>query len=550
MSVRIFVTSSNDSGPGTLRKAIEQSNLLPKSLIILKPSVGHKINLQSELLVSSNVKIINNTQSDLTITSSERIFHVTAPSQLFELWSPCQRIILREGSAENGGAIYVETSDHHLKLDNTILKDNRATTSGGAIYTLGKLSMKFSLVAENVAGFQGGGLWVGRGLSLEKTGILKNAIIRDGAGAGVFVDDGNVMLKLTSISHNLAPKGSGGGIVIMVGSFVMEHSHVDHNKAYNAGGIQEGQGNIYMINSTANHNRSFNDNRGSAGGGGITISLGSVYLTESEISENKTVGMFSGGIVSLVGDVFVFNSKVSGNTNRGPGGGIAMNFGNVLIEGSTITGNTGASLGGGLVNFAPAPGYIQIFNSEIKNNVLTNAETINQTIESFLEVLIDYLGSVEKQSSGSGGQKFSNSIPEIIAKLKVVAELLEKLGIGPRIGGGGIATLLSTKVTVQQSKILENFAGAVVSDDNTPFEALGGGLFTPNATTFIQESKILKNRALSRGGGIHNTGNLTLIKSQVIENQAKHAGGVYSNDKFLSLETLIKNNTPDNVVIG
>src|SRR5207244_2270120 len=161
-----------------------------------------------------------------------------------------------------------------------------------------------------------------------------------------------------------------------------------------------GLGNVYLTNKrSANKNMSYNRATGSAGGGGVTITMGTVYVSDSEISNNKTFGMYSGGIVSLIGDTIVTNSRIMGNTNNGQGGGIAANIGKIKLHSSTVSSNIGASLGGAIANFSPSPGIIEITGkSFVTNNILTNGQTIKQTIESFLDVIKNSTTAVSKQA--------------------------------------------------------------------------------------------------------------------------------------------------------
>ena len=130
---------------------------------------------------------------------------------------------------------------------------------------------------------------------------------------------------------------------------------------------------------TVNNNSSYGHaiNTGDLGGGGIGEMAGNVIVSDSQVSDNKTIGMYSGGIVILLGGVTVTDgSEIDGNSNNGPGGGIAANFeGAVTISnGSQVNGNTGAGLGGGIVNFSDTFGISVTGGSQVSHNTLTNSE--------------------------------------------------------------------------------------------------------------------------------------------------------------------------------
>jgi hypothetical protein len=292
--------------------------------------------------------------------------------------------------------------------------------------------------------------------------------------------------------------------------------------------------------------------------------------------------------VSLIGDVAVVNnSQIMRNTNRGPGGGIAVNLGGLTVDSHCcICENTGASLGGGIASFTPNPGQISVSRcSQVSNNILTNAQTIQQTIESFLDVITRHLileSSQAEAGGGPGGQEFVKMLPSIISQLTTISEQLKALpidliGQGNLIAGGGIATLLTSEILIDESQIENNLSGQKVTDSNFPLSGFGGGLCGFDSNVSLQRSLIKNNTSLSSGGGVwsgaglntsgsriyknkitnsgnggglfmNDSGQLTIIESQVIENVAAgDGGGLYSTSPFSQYRTEIANNQPNNI---
>src|SRR5665648_51487 len=420
----LCVFTNKDSGKGSLRSAIQLANLYKNCAgvvrtILIKPAAGNHIQLTSgELEITCNIQLINQTNKKLTISAgvaNQRLFNVCAPSQFVSIESPKknQPIVLCNGQSEtNGGCINITSTNHTLVLKNVTLSNNTSAAFGGAIFTLDKVTCINCLVQCNAAGQQGGGIWSAKGVTLINSVVKENKILivdDSSGGGGLYVDNGDCLLQHSSVKDNhvaydlsIPAGGSGGGIIVVNGTlYVQNDSHVDCNSAYNSAGIQEGIGNVYLTNkSSANANQSFNSAT-AAGGGGIVITMGTVYLDNSQICDNKTVGMYSAGVVTLVGNVVLCNhSKIMRNTNRGPGGGIAVNIGAVTIDShSWVCENTGASLGGGIVSFSPNKDAICISgNSRVCNNTLTNAQTIAQTFAAFLTVISENLTAQNKQA--------------------------------------------------------------------------------------------------------------------------------------------------------
>lgn len=593
----ILVTTNKDSGPGSLRCAISEANGNDNSIIIIEPSVGNHIVLtEGSLTIKSNMIIVNKTHCDLTISQKclrkrNSIFHVSNPTASFELSSAGEnKIILKNGKNINGGAIYSDVPDAKLILNNVILSHNRAKKYGGALYSLGHVTLTSCLITENKAGSQGGGIWSGSTIILQDSNIVKNKVTiahESSGGAGLYMDSGDLIADKSHVSDNhvayepiddaTSKGGSGGGIICQLGSLYLTSSHVDNNSAFNSAGIQIGSGNVYLLNSSINDNQSFNNNTGSAGGGGITITKGTVTVSNSEISNNKTSGMFSGGIVSILGDVVVTNSKIKGNSNHGPGGAIACNNGDIVISNSRLQDNTGASLGGALVTFKLGGSINVLDNSHIANNTLTNSQTIIQTIGAFLTVIKEHLRVISTQSqSGQNSKLIDDIILDVINKLTPVDDELKKITIKNEIGGGAIGNILPTYVSISDSNISNNFAGKAVSKENEEFGALGGALFGYSSTFTIKNSIITNNETLTsggalflarkasatvinstircnscsnRGGAIATYGILRLFSSQIKHNKAKEGGGVYSNKIFVKSDTIVEDNCPNNIVI-
>ena len=325
--------------------------------------------------------------------------------------------------------------------------------------------------------------------------------------------------------------GSGGGVVIMTGSAVLRESSIDDNYAYSSGGLQIGAGNISLYYSSISENRSFvsGDN---TGGGGIVIMKGNVLLDNSRVCNNVTRGMYSGSIVSFLGNVTVIDSEISGNVNRGPGGAIAANFQSVItVTGSRILNNTGASLGGAIVNFSGAEGQITISNSEFMDNVITNYQTIAQTIKAFVNVLTESVNQMtscgivngdsdkSKKTRKGGNPKLKSALSDITRLIGMV-DFSKLKGITQGTGGGAIATLLPCSINITGTQFFRNRATKRVTDNR--FTAYGGAIFSVTSGVSIQGSDFEENLASTDGSAIFNNGKMVLEDLRFKANEGPH----------------------------
>ena len=470
-----------------------------------------------------------------------------------------------------GGAIFVNTAPHQLIGINITIENSRAI-SGGGIYTRGSLLLIQSKIINNLAFNQGGGIYAGGDITLYRTKVNYNTVLfplSSSGGGGIFINDGNLVASdCTEINYNQISiyNGSGGAINVLSGNITIEKSKVDFNTGYNSAGIQEGVGNVYIIHSSVSHNTGTNDNVAS-GGGGINITVGTVYVSNSQINNNRTKGMFSGGIVSLLGSVMINDSELNFNSNNGPGGAIACNFeGQINITRSKLIGNVAASMGGAITNFSLKFGSIIIQDhTVIKDNQLTNGQTIGESLEVFLSIIIRSLIQSNDQanlSGGSGAIKLKLALLSVFEKaistnivlqailnrglitdshndqhedIDHISDIINNINntkdykiterqsnkitkgitkeqrngrrIGDAIGGGAISSLITCPIIIDKSKISNNFVGRQVLD--RPFFAIGGGLFAYLSSITLTQSDIDNNTSFNSGGGIWVGSNLS-----------------------------------------
>ena len=147
-----------------------------------------------------------------------------------------------------------------------------------------------------------------------------------GAGAGVYLDGGKTFFYNCRIvnNENSYQNIAGGGVYVFGGSAWFFGCEISSNSSY-------------------------------IGGSGITVAANAkVYIYNSVISHNTTIassGQKGGGGIYNVGELFIENSTISGNSHPAAGGGIYNLLYNrkIHINHSTITNNS-ADMGGGIYN--------------------------------------------------------------------------------------------------------------------------------------------------------------------------------------------------------
>jgi len=402
-----LVSNLNDSGPGSLRAAVLAANAHPGAdTIRFAPAASDgTIALTSgQLTISDDLTIDGPGQNRLTVsgTNASRVFRVSGNATDVTL----RDLTITGGSVTgaNGGGILVEDQPSHLTLTSVKVIGNSAAAvvdqggstvggDGGGIYTPGQVALRHSDVgstgAPNTATGLGGGTWAGRGVTLDASTVEGNSALD---GGGIVVNTGEVSLTHGSaVSHNSADatQGMAGGIFVALGSVsVSGASRVEDNHAHITGGILMGVGDVSIVGGGTVAGNVGSDT--AFGNGGILDILGNVTVSgHSRIEHNTSGGMGSGAIVVVIGDVSVSgHSRITDNTGNGPGGGIAANFdGQVTVTDSQVNHNTGGAIGGGIVNFSGPLGGVTVSRSQVNDNTLTDAMTLQQVLMNFFGLL-------------------------------------------------------------------------------------------------------------------------------------------------------------------
>jgi hypothetical protein len=315
----ITVTNTNDSGPGSLRQAIAETN--DGDTVNFDVSLkGQTIALTSdELVVEKSITIIGPGSDQLAVSADMqyfRIFHVTGDATV-----TIEGLTIGPSYAYYGCGILNDQAN--LTISNCALNGN--------------VGLEFA------AGISNGGA-----LTIVDSTVTGNSLLYQGDGPGIS-NSGTLIINDSIISGNIAGKGytNGGGI-------------------YSSGMLE-------ITNSTVSGNSV------STSGGGI-YNTGVAVITSSTISGNFAGGGYpfpngpgAGGGISNVGTLTIINSTISGNdvltTDKGAGcGGGVANSGQFHIAATTISNNS-ATNGGGICNGATL---------EIGNTILnTGAEGSN-----------------------------------------------------------------------------------------------------------------------------------------------------------------------------
>ncbi len=431
------VSNLNDSGPGSLRDAINQANLSPNvfnsetfiSEDIIRfnlPAGPQTITLGSELLITDGLRIEGPGSSQLTISGNDttRIFNVRELLD-FEFSVYIDGVTLTRGRADNGGALRNEFSS--VFLNDVVISGNTATGNGGGIMTIGE-ERRF---AETL-------------MTLELTNSRVTGNSAGGSGGGIYNDKDHVELYSTLLEGNQATLD--GGAIYTLGErllidigigtlLIYDNSLINDNSARSGGGIYAVDDHVGIYDSTVSNNRATQD------GGGVYSTATFAIPQPQTLVTNEAI--------------------IRGNRAGGVGGGVFIDSDTLNLEFSTVEANT-ANQGGGV--------YV---SNRIGNSVFTNVaySTVNNNTA----------------TAGAGGGVYFESTPATVGgNLQFESFNSTISGNSATTQGGGLyvsAIKPSDFVQVSQSTIVNNSA------------AEGGGLFASDNRTLVQSSLIAGNTA-------------------------------------------------------
>jgi len=370
----LTVTSTADSGPGSLRQALADAN--SGDTIQFAPALnGQSIALTSgELVIDKNITISGPGPGQLTVrrsfadgTGFFRILHV-APGHIVKI----EGLTITGGVSQSasGGGVFNDQAT--LTVNSCDVSSNFSGVAGGGLESSGA-SARLTIVNSTIIGnsasgiAQGGGGGQGGGINSDGTLTITNSIVGGnsvnvqppypGAAGGIF-SGGMAEISNSSIGSN-AGGSYGGGIVNGGGSMTITSSTISGNTAIGSGGGILNSGPLTITNCTITGNSA--SYKGFGSGGGISSGSAPLTITNSTLSGNS-VGSFQGygsGINLSGGTIHIGNTILNAS---GTGGSIFINSGTVTSQGYNLSSDDGGGFltaAGDQVNTNPMLGPLQ-----------------------------------------------------------------------------------------------------------------------------------------------------------------------------------------------
>ena len=461
---------------------------------------------------------------------------------------------IAHGSSTNGGGIYNRGT---LTLTSCTLSDNSVTGVGGAILNAGALTVSDCTLSGNSSGNAGGGIYYSRGtLTLTNCTLSGNTATN---GGGIFSDQALTLANCT-LTGNQASADAGG--IYSLGSLMLTNSTLSGNSAQYSGGGITNVGTLTLTNCTLSGNSTTN-----SGGGGINNG-GSLTLTNCTLSGNSAGT--SGGGINNGGTLTVTNCTLSGNSAK-TGGGIENEGGsatliNTIVANSTSGGDLGGSFTGtnDLIGDGSGSGLTSPLSGDPKLSALgyyggptetfallpgspalgagtsTGAPTTDQrgAVRSNPPSIGDFEGVGYIVTNTSNDGSVTGSLPDEVslANADTTGGQVTIAFDPTEFATSQIITLAATldldNTTAGDVIAIEGPRAGVTIDGNQAVQAF---IVDHNTTAIFNNLTVAHGSATTNGGGIANSGTLTLTHCTLSDNSASDAGGGIINVGTLTL---------------
>lgn len=410
-----------------------------------------------------------------------------------------------------GGAIRAGV-DTTSNITNSRFTGNVATNNsyGGAIYSMGDVSISGSTLSGNSARYGGAVAVEGADLTVIDSTLSENT--SENSGGAIFVD-GNVNIEHSTISDNESSDNSGGAIFSTGNITIKNNSTISGNTATRGGGAIYTYGNLTVENSTISGNSATDNNQN----GGAAFVNGNLTVTGSTISDNTTTGN-GGGIYTNGNIINITDSTFDNNkATNGEGGAIKANsaYGGFTVSGSTFTRNSSTGKGGAI----NSGGGVNISDSTFSYNEGGAVSSSGGNI-----VIDD-----SQFDHNKGWTVFANS--------SITANNTSFLN---NTGSTSEAVVAASVVNLDHATFSDNTAGMIVRayggleikngslfENNTSTGSEGPIIYYSNTT--VSGSEFNNNHSNGNGGALDGYGALTLSDSRFYKNSANLSGGALAS---------------------
>ncbi|MCP4540895.1 MAG: CSLREA domain-containing protein [Chloroflexi bacterium] len=484
----VTVVNTDDSGAGSLRQAI--SDACDGGQIDFNLTLPATITLTSGELSIAQTLTLNGPGKDLLAVSANnasRVFKISGSIAV-----TMTGLTIRDGkTAGSGGGIHINTADLSLYATRVIsnMSGDYHVDSGGGIAKSGTgtlLCADGTEIRENVAQSYGGGIYMyGGTVILKDSYIVGNQVIKNAAGF----------------------YGVGGGLSAKATTLVITNTRVMSNVAEVSGGGLYFDANRWELHVS---NSYISGNQSAQWGGGASLVYGTVWMTDTQISNNTALAGGGGGLLAAR-DVVVRLHKMSitGNKAKYYGSGISCDnitngSNHIVLVDSQVSGNGSTSSYAAIY----ASDAITLTDTQVFSNVNTGISVWRGHL---------YMSGGKLRENSQGGLRVNYGGSAILSDTQVFSNSASMY----QAGGGvavinGYAELINTSVRYNKVDV-----------------GYGGGLRVEQGAVGLKGTQFTGNTAVDGGDAVYNaSGIITTHSALTITGEVYQAGGTFVGNGY------------------
>ena len=458
-------------------------------------------------------------------------------------------------AGSDGGAMCAHSSSS-ITVSNSSFDDNEAGSDGGAMraHSSSSITVSNSSFDDNEAGRDGGAMRVysSSSITVDNSSFDNNVAGRDG-GAMCAYSSSSITVGNSSFDNNVA--GHDGGVVYAhySSSITVGNSSFDNNEAGNDGGAMYAN---YSSSITVG-NSSF-DNNVAGRDGGVVYGSNTNVVHTYHITFHSNQATSGGVIALLANNNLIVTESIFSYNNAIRGGAIHLLIGNKLtVKYSNFSHNSANSDGG--VIYSADQNKVIVGNSTLNfNRADNNGGVLCSFFQTELTITGDNCTFIGNRGH-RGGVVYASERSKIIVYSRILL-----MANNTAIDAGGAVHLSSANVTFsnEHNTIVGNqadYGGAIHASESKLVVEVnswtnvstnlamhhGGGLYMTMSELYAKGYNlyITKNRANSKGGGIH-ADNSSIINEGAIHLMSNEAenGGAISQERNAKLQGKLDKN--------
>jgi len=355
-----------------------------------------------------------------------------------------------------------------LNLGGGVTLQNNTATSGGGIYTVGKLTLGAVTFTSNTAS-TGGAISSASKLTVNGATFTDNSAFD---GGGIFAPVGLVLASGTFTGNTAS---NNGGAIDVAGPLTLSGGTFSGNSAYLGGAINTAG------TATINGGATLTGNSATFGGALSNYSTGTLTISNQTLSNDTATA--NGGAIANYGVLNLSGATFTGNSAMDLGGALYNEGGTATISKSSFSSNSG-NVGGASSGF--------VGGGAIGNN--------GGTLD------LSYVSLLNNTAAGGYGGGIAS---EAVAGNGSVSLTYAMLDGNMAQWGGGVS----------------NYAAMTITNTTMGSDQAGFGGAVQNAGSLLMTNATLgDNVGVTAGGGVYNTGDLTAINVTIAENQVDVGG--------------------------